>query len=59
LETLDLEIQFDRKYHFGEKVVCLVKYVDSIGSNGHFGSTLETGNSISIHIDVSKCQTLL
>jgi hypothetical protein len=59
LVTLDLEIQLDRKHHFGEKVVCLVKYVDSIDSNGHFDSALETGNSISIHICVSKCQTLL
>jgi hypothetical protein len=59
LETLDLEIRVDWKHHFGGMVACLVKYVDSIGSNGHFGSALETGYSTSIHIRVSKCQTLL
>jgi hypothetical protein len=32
----------------------IIKYVDPIGYNGTFGSTLEIGNSISIHIGVSR-----
>jgi hypothetical protein len=59
LETLGLEIRFDWKHGFGEEVACLVNYVGSIGSDGHFGSGLETGNSTSIRISVSKCQILL
>jgi hypothetical protein len=44
LETRDLETRPDRKRHFDEKIACLVKYVDSIGS------ALEPGNNTSIQV---------
>jgi hypothetical protein len=59
LETRDLETRFDREHHFNEKIARLLKYVDSIGSNGYLDSALETGSNISIHIRVSRCQNLL
>jgi hypothetical protein len=49
-----METLLDRKHHFVEKAACFIKYVDLIGYIGIFGSTLETGNIISIHIHVSR-----
>jgi hypothetical protein len=49
-----METWLDRKHHCSEKVAYLIKYVDLIGYIGIFGSALEIGNSISIHIFVSK-----
>jgi hypothetical protein len=49
-----METWLDRKHHCSEKVAYLIKYVDLIDYIGNFGSALETGNSISIHIRVSR-----
>jgi hypothetical protein len=49
-----METLLDRKHHFGEKAARLIKYVDLIGYIGIFDSALETGNSFSIHIRVSR-----
>jgi hypothetical protein len=40
--------------HFGEKAARLIKCVDLVGYIGIFGSALETGKSISIHIRISR-----
>jgi hypothetical protein len=52
-------LETQRYENLGEKVARIVKYIDSIGFSGTFGSVLETENSIPIHNGVYKYQVSL